>query len=170
MKITRLLLIGAFALATTTVHAQEFECPKNYTLVAAEDYTKYEKDIIAAANWLKATPLDEQAQKRAEVSKFVMQWINGSPTVNVEITPAIMDFEKKNPGMLTIYMASSARFVLENKYSKDKRAKYKTALIDLMTVYKSGKGIKKDKNMEELIKSIESGKMDEWLKENLATE
>jgi hypothetical protein len=99
-----------------------------------------------------------------------VNWISGSPTVNVEITPIIMDFEKKNPGMLVIYMASSARFVLENKYSKDERGKYKTALMDMITVYKSGKGITKDKNMEKLIKSIDSGKLDEWIKENLKTD
>jgi hypothetical protein len=170
MKIARLLLIGALTLATAHIYAQDFECPKNYTLTEAADYTKYEKDIIAADNWLVSTPFNEQIQKRKEVSQFVVNWISGSPTVNVEITPIIMDFEKKNPGMLVIYMASSARFVLENKYSKDERGKYKTALMDMITVYKSGKGITKDKNMEKLIKSIDSGKLDEWIKENLKTD
>lgn len=169
MKITHLLLIGALALGTTNTYAQDFECPKNYSLEAAADYTKYEKDIIAAANWLKTTPLNEQTQKRKEVSAFVIKWLSGSSTVNVEIVPVIMDFDKENPGMMMIYMASSARFVLENNYSKDVRGKYKSALIDMMMVYKSGKGIKKDKKMDELVKSIESGKMDEWIKENLET-
>jgi len=167
MKITHLLLIGGLALGTAHTYAQDFECPKNYSLVAAEDYTKYEKDVIAAANWLRSTPLNEQIQKRKEVSAFVVKWIDGSPTVNVEITPVIMDFEQKNPGMLVIYMSASARFVLENKYSKDARGKYKSALMDMISVYKSGKGITKDKAMEKLIKSMDEGKMDEWLKENL---
>jgi hypothetical protein len=64
-------------------------------------------------------------------------------------------------------MASCAKYVLENDYSKDMRAKHRAALRDMMTVYNSGNGIKKDKKMEKLIKSDADGKLDEWLEENL---
>jgi bacterioferritin (cytochrome b1) len=47
------------------------------------------------------------------------------------------------------------------------RAKHRAALRDMISVYKTGKGIKKDKKMEKLIKSEEEGKIDEWLAENL---
>lgn len=167
MKIINLILCSAFVLLAENLYSQAFEVPQNYEFKQAADYAKYEKDIIEAAKWLKETPLNEQVEKRKEVSKFVVTWINGSPTVNVEINPTIMDFEKKNEGMLTIYMASSARYVLENNYSKDMRSKQKAALRDMMSVYKTGKGIKKDKKMEKLIKSDEDGKLDEWLSENL---
>jgi len=163
-KLTTLILL---CLASLTSFSQTFEVPANIRLKNAEDYTRYEKDIIAAAKWLVATPLNEQEDKRKEVSEFAVVWINGSPTVNVEINPTIMDFEKKNKGMLVIYMASSARFVLENNYSKDMRAKHKAALRDMIAVYKSGTGIKKDKDMEKLIKADANGTLDEWLAENL---
>jgi hypothetical protein len=123
--------------------------------------------MIAAADWLKATPLNEQPDKRKVVSRFVLDWVNGSPTVTVELDKTIMDFEIKNPGMLIIYMASSSRFVLANNYSKDMRAKQAYALQDMIAVYKAGAGIKKDKKMEKLIKSYEDGKLNEWLEENL---
>jgi len=87
--------------------------------------------------------------------------------VNVEINPTIFDFDKKNPGMLAIYMASSARYVLENNNSKDMRAKHKAALHDMISVYKAGKGINKDKKMEKLIKADDDGKLDDWLADNL---
>lgn len=167
MKLISLILCGSFFLITGNIYSQTFEVPQNYEFKQAADYTKYEKDIIEAAKWLIETPLNEQADKRKEVSKFVVTWINGSPTVNVEINPTIMDFEKKNEGMLTIYMAGSARYVLENNYSKDMRSKHKAALHNMISVYKTGKGIKKDKKMEKLIKNDEEGKLDEWISENL---
>lgn len=68
---------------------------------------------------------------------------------------------------MIIYMAGSARYVLENNYSKDMRAKQKAALKDMITVYKSGKGIKKDKKMEKLAKAGEEGKLDDWINDNL---
>ena len=156
-----------FFLATIVSYAQDFEVPSNYQLNTKEDYSKYEKDVIAAAKWLLTTAFNEQKEKRKEVSAFVMKWVNGSPNVNVEINPTIMDFEEKNPGMLPLYMAGCARYVLENNYSTDMRAKHKAALKGMIEVYKSGKGIKKDKKMEKLIKSEEEGKLDEWLAENL---
>lgn len=160
-------LFVALLLSVNSAFSQEFNVPENYQLNSREDYTKYEKDIIGAAKWLVTTPLNEQQEKRKEISAFVVKWVNGSPAVNVEINPTIMDFEKKNAGMLTIYMSSSARYVLENNYSSDMRAKHKAALHDMITIYKSGKGIRKDKKMEKLIKSDDDGKLDEWLADNL---
>ena len=167
MKLNQFFALFIFAIIGNDLSGQSFEVPKNYQFKEAADYTKYERDIIQATTWLIATPLNEQSDKRKEVSAFVVQWINGSPTVSVEINPTIMDFEKKNNGMMTLYMASSAKYVLENNYSKDMRAKHKAALSDMVTVYKTGIGIKKDKKMEKLIKSVEEGKIDEWLDDNL---
>ena len=170
MKIITTLLITLSLLVNKVSSAQEFNVPTDYQFNSKEDYAKYEKDIIDAANWLLATPLNEQLNKRKEVSAFVVKWINGSPTVNVELNPTIMGFEKKNNGMLVLFMASCAKFVLENNYSTDMRAKHRAALRDLIKVYKQGKGIEKDKKMEKLIKSDEKGKIDQWLAENLKIE
>lgn len=167
MRLIKLFPCIAFLFFTGSAYCQNFEVPQNYQFKEAADYAKYEKDIIAAAKWLVETPLNEQSEKRREVSAFVVGWINGSPTVNVELNPTIFDFDKKNSGMMVIYMASCARYVLENNYSKDMRAKQKAALHDMISVYKSGKGIKKDRKMEKLMKSEQQGQLDEWLAENL---
>jgi hypothetical protein len=167
MKKINLILVSLLILFCSNLFSQNFEVPDNYKFKKAEDYAKYEKDIIEAARWLKETPFNEQIAKRKEVSAFVVTWINGSPTVNVEINANILDFDKKNAGMLVLFMASCAKYVLENDYSKDMRAKHKAALHDMIDVYKTGIGIKKDKKMDKLIKSDEDGKLDEWVEENL---
>jgi hypothetical protein len=167
MKLTAVSLLVTILLFANRAICQEFDVPDNYQLETKADYTKYEKDIVNAAKWLVAIPLNEQKDKRKEVSAFVTKWVIGSPTVNIDIHPTIMDFEKKNPGMLVLYMACSAKFVLENNYSNDAQAKQKAALHDMISVYKSGKGIQKDKKMDKLIKADDEGKLDEWLGENL---
>lgn len=167
MKKIRLILCFLLLLTGKNLYSQTFEVPKNYSLKADADYARYEKDIIEAAKWLVATPLNEQPEKRKEVSAFILKWLIGSPTVSVEVNETIMNFAKKNEEMLILYMAGCARYVLEHNYSKDTRAINKAALHDMIIVYKNGKGIKKDKNMEKLAKSEEEGKMDAWLAENL---
>jgi hypothetical protein len=150
--------------------AQDFDIPPGYEFKNKDDYRKYEKEVVRAAQWLVAVPFNEQVEKRKQVSRFVVTWINGSPTVNVEINPTIMDFEKTNPGMLVVYMAGCARYVLENNYSRDMRAKHKAALKGMMDIYQKGKGIARDRKMERLIKSEADGKMDKWLDDYLKIE
>ena len=165
---TQILLVSLFLLFTSSnLYSQSFNVPENYEFKDAADYAAYEKDIINAANWLKATPFNEQEEQRNRVSAFVVKWLSGSPTVIVEINSVIGDFDNKNKGMLVLFMASCAKYVLENQYSKDMRAKHKFALREMIAVYKSGIGIVKDKKMEKLIKSDEEGKIDEWLAKNL---
>src|SRR5215470_5301572 len=108
MKVPAIALSFVFTLSISAAFCQDFSVPENYQFDSKDDYSKYEKDIISAAKWLVGTPLDEQQDKRKQISAFVIKWVSGSPTVNTEINPTIMDFEKKNPGMIVIYMASSA--------------------------------------------------------------
>ena len=167
MKLISLVVLALLVFTANSLYAQKFDVPKNYKLVDKEDYAKYEQDIINAAKWLRETPFDQQTEKRRKVSAFVVKWVNGSPTVNVELNANILDFDKKNPGMLVLYMASCARYVLENQDFEDMRAKHKYALRDMIYVYQRGEGIKKDKKMEKLIKMEENDQLDEWLEENL---
>ena len=166
MKTFCLLLVGLFFINAKNTYSQDFEVPKGYTLKAAADYALYEKNIINAAKWLTTTAFNDQPEKRRQVSVFVTEWVMGSPTVYISLHPVIMDFEKKNEGMLVVYMASCARYVLENNYSKDTAAKHRAALNDMILVYKAGAGIRKDKKMEKLIKSAADNKLDEWIEVN----
>ena len=165
MKRTICLLLS-LSLASASF-CQDYQLPANYRLETKTDYSNLEKEVISATDWLLGIPFNEQSEKRKEVSTFVVRWINGSPTVTVEINPTIMDFEKKNPGFLVIYMAASARFVLQHHYSTDVRARQKAAFSEMIRIYQAGKGIQKDKKLEKLAKSEAEGKMDEWLDSNM---
>ncbi len=162
MKKASTLILLCILFTNTQIIAQDFRVPAGQ-IKLKEDYTEYEKDIIAADKWLVKTPFDEQPERRQQVNRFIFDWVNGSPTVYCEITPVILDFQKKNPGMLCIYMGGVARYVLEHNYSNDTIPKQKAALMDMITVYKSDKGIKKDKKMEKLIKAVDEGKLEEWM-------
>jgi len=166
MKRITILLLVLSCMSVTTLYSQTFEAPKDYKLEAKEDYAPYEKDVIAAAKWLENASFNTESDKYAEVATFVVKWINGSPTVNVNLYAAIMDLEKKNKGMLVLYMAAAARYSLENNYSKDMKAQQKAALLSMITAYKEANGIKKDKQMDKIVKANEEGKLDEWIEKN----
>ena len=169
MKAIRNLIVVLVLLGSTPAFSQTFDVPQGYGFTTAEDYTRYEKDIIAAAKWLESTPLEAQPEKRKQTANFIYRWVNGSPTVMVSVYPCIMDFEKANPGMLALYMAACSRYALENNYSKDKRAAQAAALRSMMKLYQLGTGVVRDKKMEKLIKTDADGKLDKWLEKNMPT-
>ena len=163
-------LLAAILLFCNQSFSQDFKLPAGYQFNSKEDFSRYEPDVLSASKWLLATPFNEQEAKRKDVFSFILAWVSGASNVDVEINPTVMDFEKKNPGMLPVYFAASIKYVMENNYSKDMKAKHTFAMHEMMNVYKSGKGIKKDKKMEKLIKADEEGKLDEWLAENMKFE
>src|SRR3982750_2044131 len=94
-----LLTAGIFS------HAQEFQVPENIKLEKKEDYTVYEKDVIAAAKWLEATQVGKETEKRQKVNTFLLIWITGSPTVSLEINKFALDLTDKNPQLNMMFMA-----------------------------------------------------------------
>ncbi len=148
--------------------AQDFEIPKNYVLKAASDYAKYEKDIIACANWLENTPLNVDEQKRLDANAFLMKWLTGSPTVSISLNADIVTkCTDKNPDLLMLFLAGWTRFSLENNYSKDQQKGYFEGFKSMINVYNRGVSIKKDKDLEGIIELYNKGELEAWIKNNI---
>lgn len=162
------LIMILFVFGINQIKSQNFEVPKDYVLEAKDDYSKYEKDIIACANWMENSPLDKDVAKRKDVNTFFMKWLTGTPTVSVSISAdLVVKYTEKNPDLLMIFMAGWTRYSLENNYSKDQQNGYFEGYKSIINVYKKGFGIKKDKNLEKLIKIYDKGELENWIKENV---
>lgn len=162
------LVLIASALICNSVKSQNFEVPENYVLKVKEDYARYEKDIIACANWLENSPLDKEENKRIEANAFLLKWLSGSPTVNVNLDAGmIVKLFEKNPHLQFIFLAGWTRYSLMNNYSNDKQMGHLEGLKSVINVYKKGAGIKKSKDLEKLVKLYDEGKLENWVKENV---
>jgi len=150
------------------IKSQDFKVPKDYVLKVKEDYAKYEKDVIACANWMENSPLDKDEQKRIDANTFLLKWLTGSPTVNVNINADLLvKYFEKNPQFQIIFLAGWTRYSLENNYSKDQQKGYYEGFKSIIYVYKKGVGIKKSKDLEKLIKIYDKGELEIWIKENV---
>ena len=169
MKKLRQILFPCVLLSLTPfAMAQNFEVPKNYELKKAEDYAKYEKEIIDCVNWLENTPIDEERAKREEANVFLMVWMTGSPNVSIEINASILGSIDKNKELLLIFMGGWTKYAIENPIDQKDLIKCNMAgLKSVIKVYKMGNGVKKDKNIEKLAKLDESGGLEKWVKDQL---
>ncbi len=79
--ILTLLTVSCYAFA------QDFEVPRVLRLNKAEDYAKYEKDVLACVDWMTATPANKEFSKRKKANEFLLTWLNNNPTVDVSVKP-----------------------------------------------------------------------------------
>lgn len=160
-----LMLCLVFGLTSIlTVQGQtKFEVPQNVELKTKDDYAKYETALIDAAKWLEETDLNKETDKRQQVNAFVLQWVSGSPTINVDINEQLEKIYGKNVQLLGLYLASYTRNFLENKGTATKFSATKAGLISMMNVYKKGIEISKSKEMDKLIKLTDENKLDDYI-------
>ncbi len=146
--------------------AQDFEIPKNVKLETAKDYDDNEGNVVNAVNWLAKTPINEQKDKRKEVSAFLFKWISGSSKVHIEIKEEIVNF-MDNGDLLMIFMGSWTKYSIESNDFNDK-VKGTTAgieaVIDFYTVNKEQ--ISKNKGVEKYLKMKEKGTLKEYIERN----
>jgi hypothetical protein len=143
-----------------------FELPQNPVLKEKEDYARYEPIMVNAAKWLEQTDLDKEPDKRKEVNAFVLKWITGSPTVNVDLSDQLGRIYGQNYQLLAIYLAGYARNMIENKNSPTKFAAIKAGLMSMIRVYKKGIQITPNKEMNKIIRLTDS-ELDGYINEKL---
>ena len=147
--------------------SQEYVVPKNYELEKAETYAAYEKDVVATFDWLMKTPVQEQAQKRKEANAFLLTWLTGAPTVQLEIKLEIITFMEKNPDLLMIYMGGWAVKSLETKDYNNKFEGTTAGIEAVIEFYTKNKAfLTKDKNVEKYIKMKEKGTLPDFIQKN----
>ena len=149
--------------AGTAFCQTQFEVPQNIVLRNPGDYAKYDTAIINAAKWLEENDLDKEAGKRQATIDFVLRWLEKTPAVTLEMTEPMSKLYDNNDSLLGIFLASYSRNVLENKSSPSKFNATRAAVISMMTVYKKGISITKNKQMERAIKMANENKLDEYI-------
>lgn len=164
-----LLLSATFALLLSiTAFAQDR--PQFPELKVKEDYAKAEPMFQQLTAWITETDLDKQQDDRLLSNGFIMQWLTGSPTVNVQVGNHLIKALDKNPQLLIIYMANYANFCIINKGTTDKTAAAKAGLLAAIKVYQKGFAIVKNKALEKVIAANDDNKLDEYIEKNFRKE
>jgi len=102
----------------TTAQAQKHSQYTNVPLETPQDYSRAEKNVLQAANYILSTPLNKQSNSRSEAMHFLVDWMQGTPAFMFPLNEPIGKISSENPELLIIYMACMTRFVLESDSSK----------------------------------------------------
>lgn len=167
MKDIRYLLIILFLTIGLTASAQLSPVPKSYSLKTPDDYSKYDKDIIKTIDWLESTSWGPKNTQRPYADAFLMAWLSGSPSVNIELgDEMLLKIMEKNKDLLVSYMGGYTKYALQNRLADNSFDKNKAKLAGyqaLITKYNLEKSRTKDKNVEMLAQLDSEGKLESWV-------
>ncbi|MFC0515060.1 hypothetical protein ACFFGT_12655 [Mucilaginibacter angelicae] len=158
--LTLITIIVAFCF---TAKAQTFHVPENYTLKEKEDYGKYEDDVIKAVDWLQDTPWALEDQKRMETNAFLMKWMQGSPTVSIEINTSVAKMTEKNPQLLMTFMGGYTKYALQNKSAFNKTKANQAGVKAVIDKYVVETDHKNNSLLNKLTKIEKDGKLADWM-------
>jgi hypothetical protein len=147
-------------------HIPAYEYPQNIRLQSAEDYAKAEPEVLRCIAYLDTVSLDEE-NARSGANRFLITWLSGSPTVNVEINPYLMKLVDRNKELLSIFMGGWTKYSIQNPIDKNKIKGHLAGLSAIIQAYKLGKGVKKDTSLEEIVSADQNGNLSSWLQANI---
>jgi hypothetical protein len=150
----------------TNLNAQDYTPPENVKLEKPEDYAKYEPEVIKCIQYLEKAPLNN-LNKRKDANIFFMKWITGSPNVNIDILPYLMDLVNENKDFIITFMGGWTKYALDSSDFKNKVNGHLAGLQAIIRVYKENEGAKSDDAVDELVAIEKEGKLEKWLREKL---
>ncbi|PJJ84579.1 hypothetical protein [Mucilaginibacter auburnensis] len=157
---------------SSAAFAQMSPVPNSYSLKTPDDYKKYERDVVNVIDWLERTPWGPKNTERPYADAFLMAWLSGSPTVNIELGDDILlKIMEKNKDLLVSYMGGYTKYALQNRQADNALDTNKAKLAGfkaLIAKYNTEKSRNKDKNVEMLAQLDSEGKLEEWVNTELA--
>jgi hypothetical protein len=157
----------ALSIFSLNVFSQSFQVPKNYKLENKDDYARYEKSIVECIDWLLATPISQETEKRQAANDFLVKWLSGSPDVSVDIEQQIVTFVD-SPEYLLMFMGGWAKYAIENNDYTSKRNGNIAGIEAVIEFYNKNKElIGKNKNVEKYVKLKENGELEKFIQSKI---
>lgn len=149
------------------VSAQEFEPITDVILEKPEDYSNYHQDVLHAIEWLQATPINSEKEKRNLVNGFLVQWMSGSPDVKITLRPGMIPFQDQ-PDHLMAFLAGWIKNSLTNNVTKNDMINAHAATLHVLEFYEKNKPFTgKIRSLEKLKRIKAKNKLEAHIKKML---
>lgn len=161
------LLFSAIVLALS-VAAQNVPNYEAYKINKDEDFTP-EVDNVAlqAATYILATPIDSKNINRLKSSRFLIEWMSGTPKYSFGIDQTALKFSKKDPELMILYMAGMVKFCLEHSSDANDQTKVKLNALKHIIAYvkRAENKIKINSDIKKLLDAENKGQLEVYIKE-----
>lgn len=158
------LILGFIFLAFLSSYSQDYAKYESIKLDSKEDFTK-EVNLTAlqACNYLLSVPLDSKNESRIYTSRFLMRWMTGTPDFTFNLDETATNISKSNEDLLIVYLASMAKYCLENPGESKNQKTVKLNTVLTVINYCDSQKIKMSGELKKLNKAREKGELEKEL-------
>lgn len=168
MKSRLLIVYILITLVFNGLHAQDYSNLTGIVLKERSDYIKNEELVLECSNYLLNSPVEvlNTDMNRLKALKFVMRWMDGTPDYTFGVDKSVTEITRTNYALLGVYMASMAKFVLENKDKSgdQNEIKYNSFLTLIRYCEDPSKNVKQNRAIRLLIKARDDNNLRAYLK------
>ena len=145
--------------------AQDFAVLNAVTFSTPESYKEAEESVLECTTYLLSTPLQKNNPNRQAATRFVAEWINGTPDYTFPLDQTAQEISGKNELLQGVYVAAMARYVLRNKEMADnaEEVKLQTVLRTLEYCNEPRNKVRKHKKLKEIIAIEKMGDLETYL-------
>jgi hypothetical protein len=142
--------------------------PEHYEWKTARDYKRDEDLVIRTLQWLCANPLTTGIEYRSKATLFVMEWIAGSPRLNISIHSADLPFYDNYPDLLFPYIQGLALKKLGKPACESELEAMVSGFSVVGFMIETDPDLKKEKALQPLLKAYKKNKLQPYVEELLA--
>lgn len=162
---TKHLAIVIMILAYSNGFSQTFnEAWTEIKFDKAQDYKAHEAEILQCANYILSVPMNDF--NRQDALNPLAKWMAGTPDYNFVINEKVTKLNDGNEFVMSVYMSSMVKFVLENKEKAKNPDEVELQSFSSMLDYMADRDHKFriTKDIQKAIDAKRKGKLDLYLK------
>lgn len=131
----------------------------------AEDYKANEDKVLECAHFVLSMPAEAGNPARQSAMGLLAKWVTGTPDHTFIIDESLAKLMNKNDAILSLYMASVTRYVLENEDNASDQDEVKLHAFDYLLTYceEPGNKVPMTRELKKAIKAKNSGHLKEYL-------
>lgn len=164
----RIFIMLILTFCGNMLFAQEGRCPKipeTYEWLTPEDYIKDQDLVKKTLRWLCNTPLGIDVRQRSLANTYVMEWLAGTPTMQIEIKTNQLSFYESQPDLLFCYIHGIALYKIDKPNTVDPIVEMTKGLETIAELVLQSEELSKDSSLRPILKAYKKKKLKEYSKE-----
>jgi len=152
---TLIAILGAFS-----AFAQSMPNVDTVKLATDADYRAAEPVALRVSAYILSTPTDDKSIPRLHGTKFLLEWMNGTPDYTFDLDKNVIKYFEKDIDLMGVYTASLATVAIENKTVKNSKSITSLA-VKKFVAYISNDSNKVDLNskLKKMIEANQNGEL-----------
>jgi len=167
MKSKLLTITALLAGMLFSINAQDFSNLGMIQLKDPADYKNNEKTALDCANYLLNSRFDDLDKDLThnQAQLFLIKWMGGTPDYMFSLDETVTKATGSNTSLLSIFLAASVKYVLENKEmsTNEEEVKFNSFLIFLKYCEDPAKDSKLNGEIKKMIKAKNENSLREYL-------